>query len=461
MTASSIPDPDDQRNGRTANHRRDAPGSGRCRARVRRGRVDLRLPTLLPTVARDLDARDRLGLLITGSTIGLFVALPLASRVLDRLGSAKTLSVGLIGYLGGTVMSATARTAWVFGAGQFGAGLASGLLAVFGISAIIVHLDGELRVRVVAAASAMWIIPALVGPPLTLALEHAVGWRWALLLPVPIVLVGRLLVLRAYVSPDQVGEEHSHRPLGRTLLIPVGVGALVLSSAYPSWWPVAVTGALVALAGVATIMPRGTTRLQRGTPAALAAMLFFATGYFGADSLITVLLTDGYGTNLAEAAIALSAAPLAWALTSLLVPRLFRGGRRRYLAAAGLTLIACSVTALAAVPLVSPNFGSALAAWTVAGVGVGLAYPSLYIICTSTDESTGFGAVGLATAVITAEAFGGLFGRAAGAAITSLNGTIGLSPVTGLSTAYAGFALCLFAAAIAAARCTPTQGVHP
>ncbi len=97
--------------------------------------------TLLPTVARDLDARDRLGLLITGSTIGLFVALPLASRVLDRLGPAKTLSVGLIGYLGGTVMSATARTAWVFGAGQFGAGLASGLLAVFGISAIIVHLD--------------------------------------------------------------------------------------------------------------------------------------------------------------------------------------------------------------------------------------------------------------------------------------------------------------------------------
>ncbi len=119
------------------------------------------------------------------------------------------------------------------------------------------------------------------------------------------------------------------------------------------------------------------------------------------------------------------------------------------------------MTALAAVPLVSPNFGSALAAWTVAGVGVGLAYPSLYIICTSTDESTGFGAVGLATAVITAGAFGGLFGRAAGGAITSLNGTIGLSPVTGLSTAYAGFALCLFAAAIAAARCTPTQGVHP
>lgn len=409
--------------------------------------------TLLPTVARDLDARDHLGLLLAGSTLGLFVALPLASRVVGRLGAARTLTVGLIGYVGGAVVTATSGTAWIFGAGQLAGGLASGLLAVFGISAIIAHLDGELRVRIVAASSAMWIVPALVGPPVTLALEHQVGWRWALLLPVPIVLVGRMLVVRA-ARTDGDNDEQARRPLGRTLLIPVGVGALVLSSAQPTWWPIAVAGALVALAGVATIMPRGTTRLRRGTPAALGAMLLFATGYFGADSLITVLLTDGYATTLAQAAVALSVAPLAWALTSLLVPRLVRGGKRRYLAAAGLSLTACGVTALAAVPLVSPSFGAALAAWTVAGVGVGLAYPSLYPICTSTDECIGFGAVELATAVITAEAFGSLFGRAAGGALTSLNGTAGMAALIGLSTAYAVFALFLFAAVIAATRST-------
>lgn len=174
--------------------------------------------TLLPSVARDLEARDRLGLLIAGSTIGLFVALPLASRIVGRLGAARTLSVGLIGYVGGAVVTATSRTAWVFAAGQFGGGLASGLLAVLGISAIIAHLDGELRVRVIAASSAMWIVPALVGPPVTLAVDHAFGWRWALLLPVPIVLVGRMLVVRA-ARPDGVDDEQSRRPLGRTLLI--------------------------------------------------------------------------------------------------------------------------------------------------------------------------------------------------------------------------------------------------
>ncbi len=153
--------------------------------------------TLLPTVARDLDARDQLGLLVTGSTLGLFVALPLATRVLRRLGSRGTLTTGMVVYLGGTAVAAASGTAWQFALGQFAGGLASGLLAVFGISSAIQHLDEALRVRVVAASSAMWIVPALVGPPATLALEHLVGWRWTLLVPVPVVLAGRVLIVRA------------------------------------------------------------------------------------------------------------------------------------------------------------------------------------------------------------------------------------------------------------------------
>lgn len=64
--------------------------------------------TLLPTVARDLQARDQLGLLVAGSTLGRFTALPLATRVVRRLGSRGTLTVGLFAYLGGLVVATTA-----------------------------------------------------------------------------------------------------------------------------------------------------------------------------------------------------------------------------------------------------------------------------------------------------------------------------------------------------------------
>jgi MFS family permease len=412
--------------------------------------------TLLPTVARDLDARDQLGLLVTGSTLGLFVALPLATRVVRRLGSRGTLTTGMVAYLGGTAVAAASSTAWQFALGQFAGGLASGLLAVFGISSAIQHLDEALRVRVVAASSAMWIVPALVGPAATLALEHLVGWRWTLLVPVPVVLIGRVLIMRA-ARPDK-DEERQDRPLWRTLLVSIGVAALVLSGGHRSWWPVAAVGTGIALAGVAAIMPAGTIRLRRGTPAALGAMLWFATGYFGADSLITVLLTDGYGTSVARAAIVLSAAPLAWALTSLLVPRLRDQGRQPS-PAVGLALTASGVAVLAGTLLVSTAFGAALLAWILAGVGVGLAYPSLYILCTPTVAG-GIGAAELATAVITAEAFGGVLGQAAGGAVVWLSATVGLPRSGGLTAAYGMFALFLFASAMAAARSATRRPVR-
>ena len=409
--------------------------------------------TLLPTVARDLDARDQLGLLVTGSTLGLFVALPLATRVVRRLGSRGTLTTGMVAYLGGAAVAATSGTAWQFALGQFAAGLAGGLLAVFGVSSAIQHLDDALRVRVVAASSAMWMVPALVGPPATLALEHLLGWRWTLLVPVPVVLIGRVLIMRA-ARPDK-DEERQDRPLWRTLLVSIGVAALVLSGGHRSWWPVAAVGTGIAFAGVAAIMPAGTIGLRRGTPAALGGMLWFATGYFGADSLITVLLTDGYGTSVARAAIVLSAAPLAWALTSLLVPRLRDRGRQPS-PAVGLGLTATAVAVLAGTLLVSTASGAGLLAWTLAGVGVGLAYPTLYILST-TPAAGGLTAAKLATAVITAEAFGGVLGQAAGGAVVWLSATVGLPRSGGLTAAYGMFALFLLASAAAAARSTPTS----
>ncbi len=362
--------------------------------------------TLLPAIVRDLDARNAVELLISGATLGLFVALPLATRVVAAVGARGTLAVGMVAYLAGTATAAVARTAWVFAAGQFVSGCASGLLAVFGISAAIRHLDDRWRVRVIAASSAMWILPALVGPAATLALEHLVGWRWTLLVPVPVVFAGRVLVLRAVSGPVDRGAE---RPLWRTLLVPLGVSAVVLGD----WWPIRALGVAVACVGVASIMPAGTLRARRGAPAALVAMTLFAVGYFGADSLVTVLLTDGYGATTAQAAVVLSAAPLAWAVTSLAVPRLRRAGKEPP-PAAGLALTAAGVTALA---LGAPAFSTALVAWTLGGIGVGLAYPSLYLRCTT---GAAFGATELAAAVITAEAFGGLLGRAVGGAIVSV-----------------------------------------
>ncbi|GAB3716988.1 MFS transporter [Amycolatopsis oliviviridis] len=366
--------------------------------------------------------------MIAGSTLGLFVALPLASRVLGRLGPRGTLAAGMIAYLGGLFLAAVSRTAWMFALGQFSAGLASGLLAVFGVSSAIRHLDDRLRIRVVAASSAMWILPALIGPAATLGLEHLVGWRWTLVLPVPFVLFGRLLVVRATRGDPPSAE--APRPLLRTLSVPLGAACVVFSAGR---WPLALAGAAITVAGMIAILPEGTARLRPGIPAALGAMVLFAIGYFGADSLITVLLTTGFQVSLGQAAIVLSAAPLGWALTSLVATK-FASPRFPVI---GLSLTALGTAAVA----FGGSFPVALVAWTLAGIGVGLAYPGLYIRATTAD-SNGFPAAELATAVITAECVGQLLGRAVGGALSSSG--------TGLFASYLLFAAALAAAAVAA-----------
>ncbi|RSM62405.1 MFS transporter [Amycolatopsis sp. WAC 01376] len=383
--------------------------------------------TLLPVVAGDLDARSDLGLLIAGSTLGLFVALPLASRVLARLGPRGTLAIGMIAYLGGLFLAAMSRTAWMFALGQFSAGLASGLLAIFGVSSAIRHLDDRLRIRVIAASSAMWIVPALAGPAATLGLERLVGWRWTLLLPVPFVLFGRLLVVRA--ARDDTRDD-APRPLLRTLSVPLGAALVVFSNGF---WPLALAGAAITVAGMIAILPPGTARLRPGTPAALGAMVLFAIGYFGADSLITVLLTSELQVSLGQAAIVLSAAPLGWAVTSLVAAK-FPSAR--------FPVVGLSLTALGtAVVAFGGSFAVALIAWTVAGIGIGLAYPGLYLRATTAGASD-FTAAELATAVISAECVGQLLGRAVGGTLSSSG--------TGLLASYALFAAALAAAAFAA-----------
>ncbi|WP_037320146.1 MFS transporter [Amycolatopsis orientalis] len=390
--------------------------------------------SLLPVVTADLDARDDLGLLLAGSTLGLFVALPVASRVLRRLGTRGTLAAGMVAYLGGLALAASARSAWMFALGQFSAGLASGLLAVFGVSAAIRHLDERLRIQVIAVSSAMWILPALAGPAATLGLEQLVGWRWTLLLPVPFVLFGRLMVVRA--ARGDPPEEGPPRPLARTLLVPLGAAGVVLGG---GWWPLTIAGAIVTVAGMIAILPAGTARLRPGTPAALGAMVLFAAGYFGADSLITVLLTSGFQVSLGRAAIVLGAAPLCWAVTSLVATR-FTAARRFPAAGLGLTALGTAVLAIALAT--GGSFAVVLGAWAVGGIGVGLAYPGLYIRATTAGPD-GFTAAELATAVITAECLGQLLGRAVGGTLSSSGG---------LFASYVVFAVALLVSAYAARR---------
>jgi MFS family permease len=109
-----------------------------------------------------------------------------------------------------------------------------------------------------------------------------------------------------------------------------------------------------------------------------------------------MLLTLGYGTSLAQAAVVLSAAPLAWGLISPIAVRLAQRYGETVFPVLGLSVAAAGLAVLAVMLLLAPAFPAALTAWTVGGIGVGLAYPALYVMATTAGTS-GLGAAELAT----------------------------------------------------------------
>lgn len=399
---------------------------------------------LLPIIETDLHAEDQIPLLVSGATIGMFTALPFAPRIIRGRPPAQVLMGGLVLTVLGSGGAASASSVWVFAGGRFIAGFAGAVLAVYGISAAIRHLEDSLRLRVVAAMSAMWILPATVGPSLTLALEHVAGWRLTMLAPLPLMVVARILVLR--VVPTQFSPSPEERPVGRTLLVPLGVSAFVVL-ANSSWWYLAPVALVPALIGFLALMPPGTARLARGAPAALAGLTLFGAGYFGANSVITLVFTQTFGTTLYEAGIALGAAPIAWALASMAAAKLGAAGVPP---GRGMTLAAAGVVGVGLAGLAGASWVVALVAWTLVGLGVGLSYPTLYVRATTQDGSTT--ATVLAAAAITTESFGGLVGSTAAGGLASVGVSVRLDRASSWSWALVGLGCLLAGAAAAAVR---------
>lgn len=398
--------------------------------------------TLLPVVVKDFAADDRIGLLVSGSAVGLFLAMPLADHVIGALGTNGTLVLGVGLIVAGGVVSATSGGPWAFAGGRLAAGFAGGLLAVFGVSAAVRHLDAATRRTVIAMSSAMWIIPGLVAPPLIVAAEHLVGWRWTLLLPVPFVILAQAVIFHS-VPPR--APTRGARPSPRTLLVPTGVACFLLAGNGPIGW----IGLLAAGFGFRSLMPPGTLRARRSPPAALLGLTLFGLGYFGANALLTLLFTDLYDTSLAVAGIVLGSASAAWGVASVAMSRITL--LRKASPAAALAVVAVCVAGTCVAGTAHAPWPVGALCWLLSGVGVGLFYPAVYLVATT--PAAGFSEERAAAAAISTESFGSLMGGAIGGVLISSSGPA--AATARFLLAYLLLAGALAVAAVASYRSTP------
>ncbi|MGW4464500.1 MFS transporter [Micromonospora sp. NPDC004704] len=353
----------------------------------------LAVATAMPTIAHALDGLRLYALAFGGPAAAGVVTMVVAGMWSDARGPAAPVRHGVAWFVVGLVVAGTAPNMVQFVIGRVLQGLGSGLLIV-ALYVVVARVYPEaLHRRVFAAFAAAWVVPSLVGPAIAGLIVQYAGWRWVFL-AVPALAVPAVLLIRPALrgmgdQPARRLVPGSVRRIGWACGAAVSAGLLhVGGQQHGTLEVVLIVSALAGLGlCVPRLLPAGVLRAARGLPTVIALRGLAAAAFVGAEVFIPLLLTRERELAPALAGAALAAGAVSWSLGSWVQGRVRQPRSRATLPRVGLLLMAAGIAAAAplmlatAVPVVL-----GIVAWAVAGLGIGLAYPSISVLTLELSE---------------------------------------------------------------------------
>jgi predicted MFS family arabinose efflux permease len=331
---------------------------------------------VMPSVLHELGHLPLYGWSFTAAALAQFGAIPVAGAAVDRFGPRRLLLVVAAVYLGGLLVSALAPSMQVLIVGRFLQGAAGGAGYALSLGAVAKTLPANVRPRVLALLATAWLLPGLLGPPLGALLASTVGWRWAFIVPIPLLALSVILVLPVLTGAGD--PDAPSPPVVRPIVLMLGAGVLLagLGGTSVRSLGLIVVGGVVTVVTLRGIVPAGTFLARRGVPAAALAAFLLSAAFVAADSYTPLMLTNVRGTSVIAAGLALTVAAITWPAGSWWQSRQAGRIRAGTLVILGDVLLVVGITALAAV-LVGGPLALAYLGWAVAGFGMGVAYPTV------------------------------------------------------------------------------------
>jgi MFS family permease len=305
--------------------------------------------------------------------------------------------VGLVIFCVGVVIAGAAPTMPLFLVGRVVHGLGSGVLGVALYVVVAQAYPEAMRPRVFAVLTTAWVLPALIGPVIATSVASAFGWRWVFL-GVPVLAVGAWLLIRddPYAPSSAAPELPGSSEAGRRRLAEAGVaaaGVLMVSIGGQRGivaWPVLILAGLLAI-GLAgrRLLPPGSWSARAGLPSVLGARGAVGAAFAAAEVYVPLQLTLARGLTLTEAGWVLTTGAVTWCAGALLAARWRRLADEPVRVRLGAALVAVGVggfalVAVPGVPLLVP-----VAAWGVAGLGIGMAFSTLSVLALAYAPSGG------------------------------------------------------------------------
>jgi MFS family permease len=347
--------------------------------------------TAMPTVAAALHGLSLYALAFGMPAATGIVGMVWAGMWSDRRGPVGPLAAGWLLFVAGLVIAGAAGSMGVLVAGRGVQGLGAGLNAVALYVVVARAYPEALRPRVFSLFAAAWVLPALVGPAIAGLLVTHAGWRWVFL-SVPFVALAAAIVgwrpTRQLPGPptDGTGSDPASVPAAARVAVALvaGVAASLLSVAGHYRLAVAIPLTVLAVAllvwSVPRLLPSGTYRSGRGLPTVVLLRGLVSGAFTGAEVFLPLLLSRERGLSPGQAGLVLTVGALGWSAGSALQGRISSAQRRPALLRLGFGLLTLGILLVATtvwrmVPLVA-----VYPSWVMAGVGIGIAFPTLAVL---------------------------------------------------------------------------------
>ncbi len=412
----------------------------------------LAVVTVMPVVAHDLGGLGLYGWVFSAFMLGSVVGIVAAGRETDRRGPALPFVAGLVLFGSGLAVAGLAPSMAVLVAGRVLQGVGAGAVPSVAYASIGRSMPGPLRARMMAVLSTAWVAPGLAGPALAAEVAHLFGWRWVFLGLLPVVAAAGSIAVPALIrlSPPGSAAQPEHR-LGDGILAAAGTTmilagtTLAAGSGLLAGLGLIITGLAAGLPALRRLVPAGTLTGRPGLPATIAARGLLTFTFFGADAYVTLTITAARQHSPVVAGIAVTGATLAWTAGAWVQARLSDTWEGRRLVRIGLVIVLAGIAGMIWVLQPGVPVAVGLAAWTVAGLGMGLAFApiSLMMLRLAPPGREGWASASLNLADVLGSAIGIGVGGAAVAATAHSDLRLGITVAFALPAVMAVVALAL------------------
>lgn len=420
--------------------------------------------TVMPAVAIEFDGLGTYAWAFSAYVASSLVGMVIAGSWCDRDGPRRTMWAGLWIFAFGAVAAGLAPGMSLLIVARGVQGLGGGALIVAAYVLIARAYPEDLRPKAFSLMAASWVVPALVGPLIAGWLTDTLTWRLAFLL-VPLVLVLPALMLRAVLRAHDggTGEPGPRGRIPMAFVTAVGLTMAMVAFVRPAGLPLwvdgiaLVIGLVLVVAGVRSLLPAGTLRLQRGLPTTVVMRGILAGAFFGAEAFIPLALVEQRGLSITVAGLALSVSALGWWIGSYAQSRIPESTDRATTVRAGALIVTVGLVSLplCLVPALPPMV--CVVSYFVASVGMGLCFPSIAVqtlrLSPVDEQGVNSAALQISDAILSSLALG-VLGAVHSAAVGQGGATAGT-----YDAMWWGAAAVALAAAVIAARMKPVSAV--